>query len=80
MSRLPQPILTTIKVALRAIGMLAACFVVLSVWLTLDAITHMDDLPLTPQCVQATQCVQVDECIKGIHQYCTATGDEGVKL
>ena len=80
MTRLPQSLLTTAKIALRTIGAAVGLFVVLSVWLTLDALTHMNDRPFTPQCVQATQCVQVNQCTKSINDYCAATGDEGVKL
>lgn len=51
-----------------ALGGGCALFVVLSVWLTVDAIAHLDDFPAKPQCIPAPQSI------------CASTGDVGVRL
>lgn len=46
----------------------AALFVLLAVWLLIDALRHLDVQPYIPQCTPAPQSI------------CASTGDEGVRL
>lgn len=80
MMLLPKPVLVAVKAVLRIIGAGIALFVILSVWLTIDALWRMNDRPLMPECAQSTQCIQVQQCINSIEAYCHGMGDEGVRL
>lgn len=68
MARIIRAATKVVKALAYTVGTFCALFVVLSVWLTLDALTRLDIHPYTPQCLPSPQ------------SFCASTGDEGVRL
>jgi hypothetical protein len=67
-SGLAKPVIAVAKAIAYTLGTGFVLFVIVAVWLLIDALSRLDMQPYVPQCIPAPQSI------------CAATGDEGVRL